>query len=65
MFYLINIGLLLVWFLGYIVPYTILGFIEILLINLFLILLLNKIPKMRSTLIKKLLKLNYILKTGA
>jgi len=44
--HIVGLGMLMLWFLGFLVPYTLIGFIEILLIISFLNLLLNKILKM-------------------
>lgn len=46
MHHVIGLGILMLWFQGFLVPYTLIGFIEILLIISILILLLNKILRM-------------------
>lgn len=46
--HIVGLGMLLLWFLGYLVPYTLIGFTEILMIISFLNLLLNKILKMTT-----------------
>ncbi len=43
---IVGLSVLMLWSLGFLVPYTLIGFMEILLIILFLNLLLNKIIKM-------------------
>ena len=43
--HIVGLGILMLWFLGYLVPYTLIGLIEIMLIISFLNLLLNKILK--------------------
>ncbi|MEO8231056.1 MAG: hypothetical protein ABI638_02155 [Ignavibacteriota bacterium] len=48
MYYVLNITVLLLWSLGFVAPYTIVSFVGILLMNLFLNLLLKKILKMSS-----------------
>lgn len=42
---IIALGIMILWFLGFLVSYTLIGFIEILLIISFLNILLNKILK--------------------
>ncbi len=44
--HIVALGIMMLWLLGYLVPYTLIGFIEILLIISFLNLLLNKILKL-------------------
>lgn len=44
--HIVGLGILMLWFLGYLVPYTLIGFLEILLIISFFNLLLNKILKL-------------------
>jgi predicted membrane protein len=53
MYHIMGIGILMLWSLGFLVPFTLIGFIEILLIISFLILLMNKIRKLRSVITKQ------------
>lgn len=44
--HIVALGIMMLWLMGYLVPYTLIGFIEILLIISILNLLLNKILKL-------------------
>lgn len=48
-----GLGIIMVWSLGFLVPYTLIGFIEILLIISLSIFLLNKISKMKNVTTKE------------
>lgn len=48
-----GLGIIMLWSLGFLVPYTFIGFIEILVIISFSIFLLNKIFKMKYVITKE------------
>ena len=61
MSYILGLSLLLLWSLGYFVPFTIIGFIEILVIIAFLNFLLRKISSLDSFKIRLFKKLDSLL----